>query len=126
MLRQRIYLITSLSSPPDSENSPQHYIRGKEGVRENCDDILRRTADIVDFIGDWHSHPDNHSTAMSEDDVKLLMHHSLEMSRVGCPALIVILGENGKLTFYLGKYSPGTSILTILVGTAEHLYENKV
>ena len=125
MLRQRIYIVTSLSSPPDSESSPQHYIRGKEGVRENCDEILKKTAGIVDFIGDWHSHPDSHSTAMSKDDLKLLMHHSLEMSRVGCPALIAILGENGQLTFYLGKCSLGTSNLTIFIGTAEHQNENR-
>ena len=125
MLRQRIYLVTSLSSPPDSESSPHHYIRGKEGVRENCDEILKKTAGIVDFIGDWHSHPDSHSTAMSEDDLKLLIHHSLEMSRVGCPALIAILGENGQLTFYLGECSLRTPNLTVCIGTAEHQNENR-
>ena len=62
---------------------------------------------------------------MSKDDLMLLMHHGLEMSRVGYPALIAILGENGQLRFYLGKCSLGTSNLTVFIGTAEHQNENR-
>ena len=123
MLRQRIYLVDSLPSPPDSESSPSHYRRGKEGVRELCEDVNKRTGGMVEFIGDWHSHPDDHSTDLSNADLLLLVHHSMEMSRVGCPALIAIMGENGQLAFHLGKGFLQPSIMLIAQARANHAQE---
>ena len=120
MLRRRIYLVDSLPSPPDSKSSSHYYIRGKVGVRESCDEINKRTAGIVEFIGDWHSHPDNHTADMSEHDLILLAHHSLKMSQVGCPALIAILSENGQLAFHLGKGSSETSTPLVAHDHANH------
>jgi hypothetical protein len=126
MLRQRIYLIDSLPSPADSESSPTHYKRGKNGVRDRCKEVNKRTGGMVEFIGDWHSHPDNHSVDMSEDDLKLLVHHSMEMYWVGCPALIAILGENGELAFHLGKGFPEAGVMLIAQARTNHVQEDNV
>ncbi len=60
-----------------------------EAVRE----ASRRTAGIVDYIGEWHSHPKGHSALPSKDDLIQLYHLSQQMADDGLPAVQLIVGE---------------------------------
>jgi len=88
------YIIDSLPSPPDSQEWPTSYIRGCEGLSEQVKTIQKRTAQQVNYVGEWHSHPDRCSTRPSGDDRKayawLIGHMSLET----LPAIMLIVGEN--------------------------------
>jgi hypothetical protein len=53
----------------------------------------RRTANIVRYLGEWHSHPRGHSAAPSRDDFYQLVYLATGMADEGLPALQLIVGE---------------------------------
>lgn len=89
-----IIIVDVLPTPPDSDASNTHFIRGREGQFEALAAIHSRTARIVDYIGEWHSHPDGCSAKASPEDEKLLTSLSERMSVEGLPALMLILAGN--------------------------------
>lgn len=97
-----IVLVDTLPPPADSEGSPKHFIRGREGQEEALAQVHRRTARVVDYVGDWHSHPDGYPATPSGDDRKLLSSLSELMSIEGLPALMVIAGEH-EITFHVER-----------------------
>lgn len=86
-----IIIVDVLPTPRDSDASKTHFIRGREGQSEALASIHDRTARIVDYIGEWHSHPEGHSANASPDDEKLLATLSERMSIEGLPALMLII-----------------------------------
>lgn len=93
MPSKSILLVDIVSAPADSNSSDKHFIRGKEGQEDLLLEVKRRTANIVDYIGEWHSHPDGYSTKPSGNDVKLLADLSELMTNDGLPAVMLIVGE---------------------------------
>ena len=61
--------------------------------------VGRRTANIVRYVGEWHSHPRNHSARASRDDVLLLAHLTAALRSEGLPALMLIIGETEERWF---------------------------
>lgn len=88
-----IVVVDVLPTPPDSEASPNHFIRGQEGQAEALEDVHKRTANVVDYVGEWHSHPDGCPARPSSDDEKLLGTLQRKMSAEGLPALMIIAGQ---------------------------------
>lgn len=95
MPSKSILIVDVIAAPEDSQSSKSHFIRGREGQEDLLKDVLQRTANIVDYIGEWHSHPNNYSTKPSEDDKQLLDKLSKLMSKEGLPSVMLISGENG-------------------------------
>lgn len=91
--RKRIYIVDGLEPPRDSKNSPTHFIRGFHGLSEKRGEILNRSANIVDFVGDWHSHPAGVDVKPSRDDLNLLKYNAQNMGRAGVPGVILIIGD---------------------------------
>jgi len=89
-----IVIVDVLPAPPDSEASPTHFIRGQEGQAAAMADVHSRTARVVDYVGEWHSHPDWCAARPSVDDQKLLDTLQRRMSAEGLPALIMIAGRD--------------------------------
>uniref|UniRef100_UPI001F1C9DF2 Mov34/MPN/PAD-1 family protein n=1 Tax=Pseudomonas pseudonitroreducens TaxID=2892326 RepID=UPI001F1C9DF2 len=56
--------------------------------------VLDRTARVVDYLGEWHSHPDGVSAQPSKEDESLLNTVHRKMSAEGLPALMVIVAKN--------------------------------
>ncbi|RON69385.1 ThiF family adenylyltransferase [Pseudomonas fluorescens] len=90
-----IVIVDVLPAPPDSESSPSHFIRGEEGQIEALANVHNRTARIVDYVGEWHSHPDGCPARPSVHDEKLLNTLHRQLSEEGLPALMVIAGQEG-------------------------------
>ncbi|HBO9749930.1 ThiF family adenylyltransferase [Pseudomonas aeruginosa] len=88
-----IILVDVLPAPPDSERSPTHFIRGEEGQLEALERVQRLTARVVDYVGDWHSHPPGISAHASCDDAKLIATLHQRMSVDGLPAVMLIVSE---------------------------------
>jgi len=88
-----IVLVDALPAPPDSRASPRHFERGIAGLEEAVREVSSRTAGIVGYVGEWHSHPRGHSSAPSRDDLIQLAEISLGMHGDGLPALQLIVGE---------------------------------
>ncbi|EPL4105382.1 Mov34/MPN/PAD-1 family protein, partial [Pseudomonas aeruginosa] len=88
-----IVLVDAPPAPIDSQSSPSHFVRGREGQEEVLKEVHRRTANVVDYVGEWHSHPQGCSANASTDDQKLLASLSNLMSGEGLPALMLIMAD---------------------------------
>lgn len=89
-----VVLVDALPAPSDSHASPGSFERGTSGLVKAVQDASARTAGIVGYVGEWHSHPRGHSAAPSRDDLVQLAEISLGMHGDGLPALQLIVGEN--------------------------------
>lgn len=92
-LHRMLYVVDVLSSPPDSEEWPTSYIRGSDGLKEAIDEVASRTAGVVGYLGEWHSHPDKSPCEPSSADLKFLLWLTDHMFRDGMPALMAIVCE---------------------------------
>ena len=89
-----IVLVDALPAPSDSHASPGSFERGTAGLAKAVQDVSARTASIVGYVGEWHSHPRGHSAKPSRDDLIQLAELSLGMHGDGLPALQLIVGES--------------------------------
>lgn len=88
------FVVDLISSPEDSIEYPNAYIRGSQGVKKNVERIEKITAGNLTYIGEWHSHP-NSCTFQSADDKKLLKSISSYTKVNQCsPGCMIIVGEN--------------------------------
>jgi hypothetical protein len=88
-----VVVVAGLPAPPDSEASPGSFERGIAGLGEAVQDAGERTAGMVGYIGEWHSHPAGHSASPSRHDLEQLIHLALGMADDGLPAVQLIVGE---------------------------------
>lgn len=88
-----VVVVDALPAPPDSESTPASFVRGAEGLREAIEEVSRRTGEVVQYIGEWHSHPPGHSATPSQDDMYQLVYLSMGMSEDGLSAVSLIVGE---------------------------------
>jgi integrative and conjugative element protein (TIGR02256 family) len=90
---RNISVVDILGPPSDSQESETGFIRGQNGLKDILEEIARRTAYIVEYIGEWHSHPQYSSAWPSNFDVALLAYLEERLSSEGKPGLILILGD---------------------------------
>jgi integrative and conjugative element protein (TIGR02256 family) len=91
---QSIFVVDILSAPLDSAADPSGFVRGVQGLEEQIKIAQARTANIVSYIGEWHSHPPGISTQPSEYDIKLLSYLAEILNRDGLPGVMLIVGDN--------------------------------
>ena len=96
-----IYLVDAYGAPADSVATPQDFIRGREGVAELRLHCMTRTRSMVDYVGDWHSHPHYTSAEPSQIDLALVGDLAQSLAADGVPAVMVIVGDEGSLTITL-------------------------
>ncbi|WP_426449597.1 ThiF family adenylyltransferase [Siccibacter colletis] len=89
-----IVLVDVLATPSDSVASPTHFVRGQEGQEQALEKARHLTAHVVDYVGEWHSHPQGYSARASSDDEKLIETLHTKMSAEGLPVAMVIVSEN--------------------------------
>lgn len=88
-----IHLVDALPAPADSTESASEFLRGTNGLQGILDECQRRTANIVRYVGEWHSHPPDISTNPSCVDIELLAFLAEQMSAEGLPAVMGIIGD---------------------------------
>ncbi len=91
--RHIVYVADALPSPPDSEEWPTSYIRGTRGLAAEVARIREATGDAIDYIGEWHSHPDGAGVSPSPDDRDALSYLFDLRASDGSPAAFLIVGE---------------------------------
>lgn len=89
-----VVIVTGLPAPPDSRASRDSFERGVAGLAEAVRVASVRTAGMVNYIGEWHSHPPGHSASPSAHDVVQLIHLALGMADDGLAAVQLIVGED--------------------------------
>ena len=103
MQRKIVYVVDCLPSPPDSEEWPTLYIRGHRGLRSQIEKIQQITVNELQYIGEWHSHPEACGVKPSHDDKQVFDWLSELMQIDGLPPLMLIVGDLGQHAFYLEK-----------------------
>jgi integrative and conjugative element protein (TIGR02256 family) len=86
-------VVCGLPAPPDSISTPTSFERGTDGLLDAVSAASTRTAQVVGYIGEWHSHPPQHSASPSKDDIIQLAHLALGMDADGLPGIQLIVGE---------------------------------
>lgn len=88
-----LVLVAALAAPPDSVATAGSFERGIEGLKAQVADAARRTAGVVQYVGEWHSHPPGVAATPSHDDLYQLIHLALAMGDEGLPGVQLIVGE---------------------------------
>lgn len=91
--RKAIHVVDVLPAPTDSVSSQAGFTRGAAGVRDAIERAATLTANIVGYLGEWHSHPRHSSAIPSATDANLLAYLAETLAIDGVPALMVIVGE---------------------------------
>ena len=99
--RKILYVVDALPSPPDSQELKTSYIRGTKGLSEEVERIMRITGSNLEYIGEWHSHPDGHSVEPSARDNQLLNWIRAGMEKAAETGLMCIIGEGKQMGVYL-------------------------
>lgn len=89
---RHIYVVDALSAPIDSVSEKGSFIRGIDGLNEKLTEISRRTANIVGYLGEWHSHPPFSGASPSPWDRLLVKTLADILEMDGLPALMMIIG----------------------------------
>lgn len=89
-----VIVVDAMPAPTDSKASPDSFERGIKGVADAVVEVRRRTAGVVGYIGEWHSHPQGYSAHPSDDDKFQLAYLTLGLASEGLPAVMLIVGDN--------------------------------
>jgi integrative and conjugative element protein (TIGR02256 family) len=91
---QTIFIVDIIPAPSDSTGDLNSFIRGVEGLEENIQIAQIRTANVVSYIGEWHSHPPEASTNPSDHDIKLLTYLADNLNHDGLSGVMLIVGQD--------------------------------
>jgi integrative and conjugative element protein (TIGR02256 family) len=91
---KRIDIVDAWDQPPDSRGSIALFERGTGGLKQRVFEAMERTLDQVRYVGEWHSHPRQHSTNPSDIDVAQIAWLTDNLASDGCPALMIIVGDD--------------------------------
>jgi integrative and conjugative element protein (TIGR02256 family) len=100
--RKILYMVDTLPSPPDSDERSDLYIRGFKGLRAAVEDVDARTGGMLEYIGEWHSHPRGSGTRPSGFDLEAFGWLTTLMSGDGLPAVMMIVGDH-EISLFVGS-----------------------
>ena len=106
MQRKIVYIVDTILSPPDSQEWPTVYIRGYRGLRQSLDRIKAVTMDNLQYVGEWHSHPQGYGCNPSKDDQQAFNWLTNVMGADGLPSLMLIAGDQRQYEFFLCQMNP--------------------
>jgi integrative and conjugative element protein (TIGR02256 family) len=75
------------------------------------DELVARTDGIIQYIGEWHSHPDGSRTQPSPDDRQVFTWLANLMGCDGLPAIMMIVGDP-EVTFVVEKVECSKTVST--------------
>jgi proteasome lid subunit RPN8/RPN11 len=104
--RRVVYAVETVPSPPDSSEWPTLYIRGSNGLVARVRELSDGSGGQLEYIGEWHSHPDGCPTLPSSDDQQVFTWLTEHLAVAGLPALMAIVGENAASSWYMGQMLP--------------------
>lgn len=96
-----IHVVHVLGSPEDSVEWPALYVRGVRGLRTELERIGRTTLSNLEYIGEWHSHPQGCAPKQSSTDRLAHAILATHMSGAGLPAIMLIVGDRNRQEFFI-------------------------
>ncbi len=89
-----VYVMRFLPAPPDSICEPHRFVRGVKGVREKISEIGNLTGGLINYIGEWHSHP-NGVKKMSGTDWQEIKNIKTVLDPVPLSTFMMIVTKEG-------------------------------
>ncbi|MGH8060317.1 MAG: Mov34/MPN/PAD-1 family protein, partial [Candidatus Entotheonellia bacterium] len=102
LVLHKVFIVDALPAPPDSQGDPTGFVRGINGLEDAVKEAGQRTANVVGYVGEWHTHPRHHSSNPSGEDLLLLADLAIALEQEGLPALMLIVGEH-KENWFAGR-----------------------
>lgn len=90
--RRIVHIVAALPAPPDSRQSPTYFIRGAKHLKPLVEGISARSAGVINYVGEWHSHPDHAEVAPSGDDEEVYDFLKTHLDPTGTPYVMAICG----------------------------------
>ena len=109
---QTIVLVKAADEPLNSVSSPSGFIRAGYDATEILDRCHQKTAGVVTYAGEWHSHPVGCSALPSGDDINQLNFVTQALQTEGLPALMMIVSDDS-----VGFYLKGEGCISSLPNT---------
>lgn len=98
-----IYVTETIPSPPDSQEWPTLYIRGRSGLQPAVDKLSESSGNHLEYVGEWHSHPRGFPTLPSNDDLKVFVWLTEHLALAGYPAIKAIVGDEGLTRWFVAE-----------------------
>lgn len=93
LVHRIVYVADTIPAPPDSRKRVTSFIRGCEGLLEKVMHAGRATSGMLQYVGEWHSHPNGHGTVPSGDDLKVFKWITDRTTEDGYQPVMAIVGE---------------------------------
>lgn len=89
-----VYITRILPAPPDSKCWPIAFERGVTDVPEEVKEFRDRTGGLIDYLGEWHTHP-NGSKKLSSVDNEAVRKIRNTLDPVFKPTLVMVVTKDG-------------------------------
>ena len=93
LVHRIVYVADTIPAPPDSKKRVTSFIRGCEGLLDKVTHAGRATSGMLQYVGEWHSHPNGFGTAPSGDDRKVFEWITEKTTEDGYQPVMAIVGE---------------------------------
>ncbi len=111
LARSIVYIVGTVPSPPDSVEWPTLYIRGCKGLQQAVDAVSQTTYGMLEYVGEWHSHPAGVPAAAGADDIQVFTWLTRLMDHEGLPAVMMIAGDPGRMSCFVDEISRQENLL---------------
>lgn len=102
--RKKVIIIMDYFIPEDNQESVGGLVRGSKGIKEYVDNLVKNTAGVISYVGEWHTHPRN-STGRSTTDTQTFTYLVSELGKIELPALMGIFNESS-VSYFVQEHLP--------------------
>ena len=94
LVRNILHIVAALPAPPDSRQAPTFFVRGALNLRPLVHKYAKATAGRLQYVGEWHSHPDGVAARPSDDDEGVFSYLCRQLAPAGAPYAMLICGRD--------------------------------
>ncbi len=91
---RRIVVTDEIAAPPDSQEGPLCFVRGRLGVDREVERLSEASVGQLRYLGEWHSHPHGAPASPSPTDDKLFADLADMFADSAEPFLMAILSDD--------------------------------
>jgi integrative and conjugative element protein (TIGR02256 family) len=93
LIRRIVYVADTIPAPPDSRKRETSFIRGCDELLDSVMQAGRTTSGMLQYVGEWHSHPNGYGTAPSDDDRNVFKWTTEKTTEDGYQPVMAIVGQ---------------------------------
>jgi proteasome lid subunit RPN8/RPN11 len=97
-----VYITRILPAPPDSKCWPIAFERGVLDVPEEVQKIRQQTGGMIDYVGEWHTHPGG-GKKLSHIDIEAAKKIQKVLDPISRPTLVMIVTKDGLFPYVFSQ-----------------------